>query len=381
MASINQAIDVDAASNASNDNEVIDLMASDDEAPPEETDAALAARLQREEELDASAALAARLQGEELLRGAAGAAVGDDRRQTLVFLDDREAVSRIHHGPYAYPAARRRALVAAGARVGGLNVRCGSSGWQHGPRWSLYPPGTAREQQLEVYARTMGAVEVNGTYYNMQPAAVLRKWRRAAEAAPGHFGYACKVNKYFTHTKRLIVDGAFRDRWERDLTAFAELGTTCLVLLVSLPASFKRTPANLAALCRARAGFDPFFAVEFKHPSWFTGEVYDAIAASERLSLVSCHGYGPGSELTPDAWYPRDHADALRCARGKCFYTRLHGTIGESQGDYGEHHLLPLCDRLRQHGGLSFVGLNNVGGDPPSAVVDAATIAGRLNGP
>ena len=65
--------------------------------------------------------------------------------------------------------------------------------------------------------------------------------------------------------------------------------------------------------------------------------------------------------------------------------TRLHGTIGESEGDYGEHHLLPLCDRLRQHsaggGGLSFVGLNNVGGDPPSAVVDAATIAARLNGP
>ena len=28
-----------------------------------------------------------------------------------------------------------------------------------------------------------------------------------------------------------------------------------------------------------------------------------------------------------------------------------------------------------------FVGLNNVGGDPPSAVVDAATIAARLNGP
>ena len=130
---------------------------------------------------------------------------------------------------------------------------------------------------------------------------------------------------------------------------------------------------------------EPFFAVEFKHPSWFTGEVYDAIAASARLSLVSCHGYGPGSELAPDAWYPRDHADALRCAHGKCFYTRLHGTIGESQGDYGEHHLLPLCDRLRQHsaggGGLSFVGLNNVGGDPPSAVVDAATIAARLNGP
>ena len=100
---------------------------------------------------------------------------------------------------------------------------------------------------------------------------------------------------------------------------------------------------------------------------------------------MSCHGYGPGSELAPDAWYLRDHADALRCAHGKCFYTRLHGTIGESQGDYGEHHLLPLCDRLRQHsaggGGLSFVGLNNVGGEPPSAVVDAATIAARLNGP
>ena len=83
-------------------------------------------------------------------------------------------------------------------------------------------------------------------------------------------------------------------------------------------------------------------------------------------------------------WYPSDHAQALRCARGKCFYTRLHGTIGESQGDYGEHYLLPLCDRLRQHsagGGVSFVGLNNVGGEPPSAVVDAATIAARLNGP
>ena len=213
MASINQpeAIDVDAdqASNASNDDEVIDLMASDDEAPPEEDDAAMeeddaamAARLQREEELDASAALAARLQGEELLNGAGATAGG------LQML----ASGGLLHGPYAYPAARRRELLAAGARVDGLNVRCGSSGWQHGPRWSLYPPGTATRDQLEVYARTMGAVEVNGTYYRMQPAAVLRKWRRAAEAAPGHFGYACKVNKYFTHTKRLIVDGALRAR-------------------------------------------------------------------------------------------------------------------------------------------------------------------------
>ena len=113
----------------------------------------------------------------------------------------------------------------------------------------------------------------------------------------------------------------------------------------------------------------------------------DATSARWRSSLTGLiphsHGYGPGSELAPDAWYPRDHADALRCAHGKCFYTRLHGTIGESQGDYGAHHLLPLCDRLRQHsagGGLSFVGLNNVGGEPPSAVVDAATIAARLNG-
>ena len=37
--------------------------------------------------------------------------------------------------------------------------------------------------------------------------------------------------------------------------------------------------------------------------------------------------------------------------------------------------------RPRVAGDQTFVGLNNVGGDPPSAVVDAATIAARLNGP
>jgi len=365
----------DVPAQASAGPEIIEIGDTDDdeavaapaapEAPAVEDDAALAARLQRE----------------ELEFGEARAVTG-------------QAFGGL--GLHAYASWKRRALVAAGARVerSGLRVRLGSSGFKHGPRWALYPEGTRERDQHAYYAARMGAVEMNCTYYGMPAEATFRGWNALADRQSDHYDFAFKLNKYFITSKRLCVDDAFRERWDAHMAKFALVGARAVAVLVQMPASFERTDRNLAklrdldALCRPRAGaFDPTFAVEFRHPSWFddgADAVYDLFAASPRLTIVSVHGPGPNTQLVSDRWYP-PHNEALRCAAGgKCSYTRVHGTTGCCTGDYGEHHMHPLADRIRAHaaaspGAAAFVGFNNVGGDPPSAIVDAATLAARLN--
>ena len=226
----------------------------------------------------------------------------------------------------------------------------------------------------------------------MPAEATFRGWNALADRQSDHYDFAFKLNKYFITSKRLCVDDAFRERWDAHMAKFALVGARAVAVLVQMPArrrarvivesscrsvgrsdrgdavewwrrhrgmvastprsdrvdppiaqaSFERTDRNLAklrdldALCRPRAGaFDPTFAVEFRHPSWFddgADAVYDLFAASPRLTIVSVHGPGPNTQLVSDRWYP-PHNEALRCAAGgKCSYTRVHGTTGADPG-------------------------------------------------
>jgi uncharacterized protein YecE (DUF72 family) len=115
-------------------------------------------------------------------------------------------------------------------------------------------------------------VEINNTFYRMPAPEMLRKW--AAET-PTAFRFALKSPRRITHEKRLAGVG---DDLGWLFKSGAELGDKLGPVLFQLPPNFRKDVAKLDAFLAALpAGARA--ALEFRHESWFSNDVYDALRA------------------------------------------------------------------------------------------------------
>jgi uncharacterized protein YecE (DUF72 family) len=159
-------------------------------------------------------------------------------------------------------------------------VRIGCSGWNYRDwRETVYPKGLPARRWLEHYATIFDTVEVNNTFYRLPSRSAVEAW---AKETPSSFLFAVKSSRYLTHMKRLTDMGQGVNRfYERiePLVAAKKLGP----VLWQLPGNFIRDDDRLASaleqLPRGRHCF------EFRHPSWFTDEVY-ALLRRHRVALV-----------------------------------------------------------------------------------------------
>jgi uncharacterized protein YecE (DUF72 family) len=154
-------------------------------------------------------------------------------------------------------------------RVGLRPVRIGCSGWNYRDwRERVYPQGLPARQWLSHYAQLFDTVEVNTTFYRLPKREAVANW--AAETPPG-FLFAVKASRYLTHIKRLTDLGGGVERFYQRIEPLAEAGKLGPVLW-QLPANFRCDTGRLAT---ALAGLPPGrHCFEFRHPSWFTGDVY-----------------------------------------------------------------------------------------------------------
>jgi uncharacterized protein YecE (DUF72 family) len=186
----------------------------------------------------------------------------------------------------------------------GGTVRIGCSGWNY-RHWRevVYPKGLPARRWLEHYATLFDTVEVNTTFYRLPTVSAVAGW---VEQSPPHFLFAVKASRFLTHMKRLTDMGEpvrrFYERIE-PLTGSPKLGP----VLWQLPENFHRNDDRLAcALEHLPAGRHCF---EFRHASWFVGEVYELLR-SHGVALVI--GDDPRRtfqtrELTADFTYLRFH--------------------------------------------------------------------------
>ena len=178
-----------------------------------------------------------------------------------------------------------------------MQVLIGTSGFSY-PAWrgSFYPEKLPQGKMLGFYAERLGAVEINNSFYRMPSAEMLSGW--AAETPPG-FRFALKSPRRITHEKKL-ADVA--PAVERLAEASVALGDKLGPILFQLPPTMKqdliRLDEFLASLPKTLRP-----AVEFRHPSWFTDEVYArlrvhgaalCVAESEELAtpFVTTAGWG-----------------------------------------------------------------------------------------
>ena len=183
-------------------------------------------------------------------------------------------------------------------------VHIGCSGWNYRDwRGVIYPEGLPARRWLERYAELFDTVEVNATFYRLPSESAVKAW---AEQTPRRFVFAVKASRYLTHVKRLKAIGAGAKRFLDPLEPLAEARKLGPVLW-QLPENFQRDDDRLAetleGLPKGRHCF------EFRHPSWFTEEVYALLRRHRAALVIGDHPERPFQthEITASWTYVRFH--------------------------------------------------------------------------
>lgn len=238
-------------------------------------------------------------------------------------------------------------------------VRIGTSGW-HYMHWKgpFYPKDMRPGQFLACYSSRFATVEINNTFYRLPAAGTFETWR---EVAPPGFVYAVKASRFITHLKKLSdPPNAIRDFFAR----VEGLGSTLGPILFQLPPHWgfngPRLEAFLAALPPGRR-----CAFEFRDPSWFTREAYDALArAGAALCIYDMNGHVSPIELT-----------------GNWTYIRFHGML--YSGSYSAKDLAPWAALIRRYTGegrdvYAYFNNDSLGRAPNDAVRLREMVEGRM---
>jgi uncharacterized protein YecE (DUF72 family) len=154
-----------------------------------------------------------------------------------------------------------------------MKIYAGTSGFSYKEwRGTFYPDELPAAEMLRYYAERLPAVEINNTFYRLPRESMLAGW---AEQVPAGFLFVLKASQKITHMRRLR--GA-ESETEVLLQVAGALGDHLGPLLFQLPPNMKADVQRLAAFLEllppgARAAF------EFRHPSWQTPEVEEALRA------------------------------------------------------------------------------------------------------
>ena len=183
-------------------------------------------------------------------------------------------------------------------------VRIGCSGWNYGHwRERFYPKGLPARRWLEHYATVFDTVEVNNTFYRLPRREAVAGW---VEQTPDGFLFAVKASRFLTHMKRLTdMAGGVERFYERigPLVDSPKMGP----VLWQLPERFHRNDERLAsALGDLPPGRHCF---EFRHPSWFTDDIYTLLGDHGVALVIGDHPERPFQtyELTADWTFVRFH--------------------------------------------------------------------------
>ncbi|MEV0352494.1 DUF72 domain-containing protein [Nonomuraea sp. NPDC050680] len=231
----------------------------------------------------------------------------------------------------------------------------GTSGWQYKDwRGILYPQGVPQRLWLETYAEAFPTVESNNAFYRLPSPESFAGWR---DRTPDGFVMAVKASRFLTHIKRLADP---EEPVERLMNAASALKDKLGPILLQLPPTLKADPARLAR-CLDCFPKHVRVAVEPRHPSWWTDEVREILAARD---AALCWADRLGRPVSP-LWRTAGWG-----------YVRLHEGRATPWPSYGDTALKTWAGRVKEAGwGDAYVYFNN---DPGGAAVRNAIRFAKL---
>ncbi|HXQ26457.1 MAG TPA: DUF72 domain-containing protein [Candidatus Acidoferrales bacterium] len=171
-------------------------------------------------------------------------------------------------------------------------IYAGTSGWAYAS-WKpeFYPAKLASAKFLAHYATRLNSVEVNYTFRSQVTEKLLMGW---IAATPADFKFAAKAHQSITHIKRLRGASELTSKFLASLDALREAGKLGPVLF-QLPPNFKCDLTRLEEFLE-QLPRDTRAAIEFRHSSWFTDDVYERLG---RANVALCQAESEKIE-TPD---------------------------------------------------------------------------------
>ncbi|HEY7167423.1 MAG TPA: DUF72 domain-containing protein [Candidatus Binatia bacterium] len=219
----------------------------------------------------------------------------------------------------------------------------GTSGWNYG-HWSrdkFYPSSCTQREWLAFYARSFPTVEINNSFYRLPAPETFASWARQV---PKGFVFAVKGSRFITHMKKL-KDPA--QSVKLFLTHSARLREKLGPVLFQLPPQMAVNPPRLRDFARTlKRRKRLLIAIEFRHPSWFTEEIYEII-----------DGAGWTICLADSFDLPREIP-----VLGEFCYVRRHGTTARYASCYSDEQLrsdAEFATRTAQQGRDVYVYFNN----------------------
>lgn len=213
------------------------------------------------------------------------------------------------------------------------NIYIGTSGWIY-QDWNTYFYPHKTKNKLAYYSKYFKTVEVNYTFYQMPDKKTVLNW---SNTTPRDFSFSIKLNRYFTHMKRLNIDNKTIERLSSFLQTFSFLGKKFNALLIQLPPSEKFNPMKFIVFLKAlnqKLDTDQItVAVEPRHNSWFCDEYYH---------LINQYGCTAVAAIYPDRPPPGSADPQTR-------YFRFHG----------KHSLFDYSNGLLAEWGKYFTGLSS----------------------
>jgi uncharacterized protein YecE (DUF72 family) len=186
----------------------------------------------------------------------------------------------------------------------------GTSGWIYKSWRNSFYGDTPQKRWLRLCAERFTSIEVNGTFYRLQPQSTFEKWR---DETPDGFSFAIKGHRYITHNKKLIdvEEPVIRCR-----DAASPLGQRLAAVVWQLPASFQKKIERLEKFLQTLGRWETTrHAIEFRHKTWFDDEVADCLA---KHAVAVCMSDAPDwpmwDRVTTDVVYIRLHGHTRKYA-------------------------------------------------------------------
>lgn len=218
-----------------------------------------------------------------------------------------------------------------------MRLLSGTSGFSYGEwRGIFYPEDLADAGMLGYYAGRLDSVEINNTFYQMPKPALLERWR---DAVPPDFCFALKAPRRITHLQRLKGSA---ESVELFLNTASVLGPRLGPVLFQLP-PFAKKDAPLLREFMALLPPSLDVAFEFRHPSWFDDEIFEALR--ERRAAL-CAGDSDESDRSPpfvktaDFGYLRLRAPSYDDAGIRTWHERIAAAGVERAYVYLKHEVL-----------------------------------------
>ncbi|MFP5225598.1 MAG: DUF72 domain-containing protein [Actinomycetota bacterium] len=231
----------------------------------------------------------------------------------------------------------------------------GTSGFAY-KEWKpeFYPEDLKNTQMLEYYSQRFPSVEINNTFYRMPTEKVLQQW---TTQTPEGFLLTLKASQRITHHSRLKDADELVSYF---LGVARALEDRLGVVLFQCPPNLKHDQERLESFVASLPGRPYRFAMEFRHDSWATDEVFDLLAGNGIAWCVSD---------------TREKPAPMRQTSKKHVYLRLRGV------DYSDAELDTWFSRVQEaldSGADAFVYFKHE--DDPSGIRYARRMLEELSG-